>query len=380
MNKVLLHLVLIRDIGPAVIAKIQRVLPFDQFEKLYHWSQQDFMYKAGLSEKMAEHLVQGLFDTKVLEQELALIQQHNIRWVTIDQDEYPEYLRNTHLPPFVLYWRGADLTVLENSIAVVGSRLANTYGQNFIDTHVPDLVAAGWCIVSGGALGADTMAHKAALACKGITCAVIGAGLLVPYPASNKRLFEAIVANGGIVMSPFPLTFKALPGNFPARNRIISGLSQATVVVQAAAKSGALITAFYALEQGREVCAVPGPLNDPLSAGCHAIIREGAVLVTSAYDILLACGDASLFGPHYVQSSIEEPSQPLESVSQVKPALKEEYPYTDPIMKACHAPQMFDDLCALLGYDESHLQERLLTLQLEGFLDQDIMGRWYTLL
>ncbi len=189
MNKVLLHLILIEGIGPAVIAKIQRAVPFEQFEQLYHWSKQDFMYKAGLSEKVAENLIQGLFDTKVLDQELALIQQHNIRWVTIAQDEYPEFLRNTYLPPSVLYWRGADLAVLENSIAVVGSRLANNYGQNFIDTQVPDLVAAGWCIVSGGALGADTLAHRATLACRGITCAVIGSGLLVPYPASNKKLF-----------------------------------------------------------------------------------------------------------------------------------------------------------------------------------------------
>lgn len=376
MNKVLLHLVLISDIGPAAIAKIQRVLPFEHFEQLYRWSIQDFMYKAGLSPKVAENLVQGLFDTSIVDKELALIEKHGIRWVSLDQEEYPESLRNTHLPPYILYWKGADLTVLEHSIAVVGSRKANAYGEAFINKNVPDIIASGWCVVSGGALGADTMAHKAALASKGITCAVIGSGLLVPYPSSNKRLFEAIVANGGIVMSPFPLTMEAFPGNFPARNRIISGLSQATVVVQAAIKSGALITAFYALEQGREVCAVPGPLNDLLSEGCHAIIREGALLVTCAQDILLACGDASLFNVGYdsraSQLTIDAP-HPVQEVKEV-------YPYTDPVMQACNAPQMFDDLCVLLGYDETQLQERLLTLQLEGFLDQDIMGRWYTII
>ena len=387
MNKVLLHLVLIEGIGAAVVFKLQRVLPFEQFDRLYRWSKQDFMHKAGLSEKIAELLVHGLFDTSALDRELGLIHQHNIRWVTLDQDEYPECLRNTHLPPLVLYWRGADLSVLDNSIAIVGSRMANAYGQNFIDTHVPELVAAGWCIVSGGAIGADTLAHRATLASRGVTCAVIGAGLLVPYPASNTQLFDTIVKRGGIVMSPFPLTMKALPGNFPARNRIISGLSQATVVVQAAIKSGALITAFYALEQGREVCAVPGPLHDPLSAGCHAIIREGAVLVTSAQDILAACGDASLFGAHYVdvqathnESLTDNVSSQDAQASQAPEVSQQVYPYTDPVMQACRAPQRFDDLCALLGCDEAHLQERLLTLQLEGFLDQDIMGRWYTLL
>jgi DNA processing protein len=389
MNNILLHLVLISDVGPAAVTKLQQVLPFDQFDQLYHWGVQDFMYKAGLSEKVATLLVQGLFDTKLLDQELALIKKHAIRWVTIAQDEYPLFLRNTHLPPLVLYWRGADLTVLESSIAVVGSRKANAYGQQFIDEAVPELVAAGWCVVSGGALGADTLAHKAALSCQGITCAVIGSGLLVPYPQSNKRLFEAIVERGGIVMSPFPLTMEALPGNFPARNRIISGLSQTTVVVQAAIKSGALITAFYALEQGREVCAVPGPLHDPLSAGCHAIIREGALLVTSGHDILLACGDvwAHSFDCNGEHVSQKVPAQkvsravPENSIVLAKepPVLQPAYPYTDAVMQACAAPQMFDDLCILLGYDETQLQERLLTLQLEGFLDQDIMGRWYSI-
>lgn len=377
MNTVLLHLVLISDIGPAAVIKIQRVLPFEQFDQLYRWSVQDFMYKAGLSEKVATSLVQGLFDTKLLDQELALIQKHGIRWVTIAQDEYPDILRNTHLPPLVLYWQGADLTVLEHSIAMVGSRKANAYGQHFIEQAVPELVAASWCLVSGGALGADTMVHKVALSCRGVTCAVIGSGLLVPYPQTNRRLFETIVEQGGIVMSPFPLMMQAMPGNFPARNRIIAGLSQATVVVQAAVKSGALITAFFALEQGREVCAVPGPLDDPLSAGCHAIIREGALLVTSAYDILLACGDAPIYGDNYPAASVKEVPDVDKKPKEV---VKDVYPYTDAVIQACAAPQRFDDLCILLGYDEMHLQERLLNLQLEGFLDQDIMGRWYTII
>lgn len=384
MKRVLLHLSLIPQVGPAVVAKILKVLSYDSLDQIYRWSLQDFMYKAGLSESIAETVLHGLFDTKALQQELALIEKHGIRWVTCFDEEYPFLLKNTHVPPIVLYWRGAELDVLNRSIAIVGSRKANVYGQRVIDGLVPDIVQAGWCLTSGGALGADTLVHRAAVRNKGVTCAVIGSGLLVPYPASNTTLFEDIVAQGGIVMSPFPLKMQALPGNFPARNRIISGLSVATVVVQAAEKSGALITATYALEQGREVCAVPGHIDDPLSAGCHALLKEGALVVTSARDIFVACGIEESAGEHVltqktVFSDDEEDSSPV-SPNSAKNNQKEnkKQKSDDPLYVACTTPQLFDDLCVLLGYDELRLQERLITLQLEGLLEQDSMGRWYS--
>lgn len=367
MKRVLLHLSLIPNIGPAVVAKILRCISFDNLDQIYRWSVQDFMYKAGLNQQISELLIHGLFDTTFLDQELMLIEKHGIRWVTSAEDEYPVYLKNTHAPPIVLYWRGANLDLLDRSIALVGSRKANLYGKRVIEHLVADIVKAGWCLTSGGALGADTFVHQSAVRNKGITCAVIGSGLLRPYPQSNAQLFESIVANGGILMSPFPLTMEALPGNFPARNRIISGLSIATVVVQAAEKSGALITATYALEQGREVCAVPGHIDDPLSAGCHALLKEGALLVTSAQDIFSACG---------IQSALSDETQEffLEN-SKIENKTKK---CDDPLYLACARPQMFDDLCNLLGYDEIRLQERLVMLQLEGFLEQDAMGRWYS--
>ena len=359
MNETILHISLIANIGPSVVEKLARLVPYERFYELYSWKLQDFTHRAGLSERAADVVFNGLKDTASLQTELALISKHAIKWVTYDDPSYPNVLKSTHLPPPVLYWLGSDLKVVDRSIAMVGARKANVYGQRAIEYLVPDLVASGWTIVSGGAIGADTMAHQATIKCGGATVAVIGSGLLKPYPSSNVRLFNTMIERGGIVMSPFPLTMAGLPGNFPARNRIIAGLSQATVVVQAAEKSGALITAMFALEQGREVCAVPGHINDQLSAGCHALIRDGAVLVSSAHDIITAvCG-------------IEAPQlEPLEP----RPAQSQEV--QDPIVKACAQPQLFDDLSHLLGYDESHLQDRLMTLQLEGFLEQDIMGRW----
>jgi DNA processing protein len=360
MNRTILHLSLIPGVGPAVLAKIARVLPCERFDELYRWSMQDFMYRIGISQQSSQAIVEGLLDTKVLHEEIRLCEKHAVRIVTIDQQEYPELLRSTHLPPIVLYWQGNSLNVVEHSIAMVGSRKASKYGQRAIDSMAPVLVEAGWTIVSGGAIGADTMVHQATLQAEGKTVAVIGAGLLCPYPRSNKKLFETIIEQGGIVMSPFPVTMEALPGNFPARNRIISGLSRATVVIQAAEKSGALITALFALEQGREVCVLPGAFDDPLSAGCHALVREGASLVTSAADILKA------IGLEITQSNIIK--------NNTKEKLK------DPLLEACVMPQTFDDLCLVLGYDETYLQERLVALQIEGVLEQDVMGRWYSVI
>jgi DNA processing protein len=368
MNITLLHLSLLSGIGPRAVEQLVQAVPYAQMEKIYMWSRQDFMFRANFSERYADLLVKGLADHKQLERELALIKKYGINWTTVDADSYPLFLKETHLPPIVLYWQGSKLA-FEAGIAVVGSRKANLYGRKVIDLIVPDLVAAGCSIISGGALGADTMAHQAALAFKGRTCAIIGAGLLRPYPASNSRLFEAITAAGGAVASPFPLEMGALPGNFPARNRIISGMSRATVVIQAAEKSGARITALFALEQGREVCAVPGSIEDPLSAGCHKLLTEGASVVTSARDILEACG----YQVRLTEKPVTVRQEQIVATPTIRasPRLKQ-----DPIVAVCEVPRTFDDLLDVLEYDFSQLQERLLALQLEGVLEQDFMGRW----
>ena len=159
-----------------------------------------------------------------------------------------------------------------------------------VTSFIPELVHNGCSIVSGGALGIDGLAHRATLEAQGVTVAVLGSGLLKPYPAAHKTLFKKIIECRGALVSCFPLLTEPKPALFPARNRIIAGLSRGCLVVQAGIPSGALITAQYAVDEGREVFAVPGSLDNPLSVGCHRLISQGATLVTSASDILASFG------------------------------------------------------------------------------------------
>jgi DNA processing protein len=273
----LLHLNLLPGIGPATVQRLvstnlQNPSVFD-------------LRDLGLSLTAAQTIVAGLSDTALLEQELLLIAKHGVGIITIADPDYPALLRAIHLPPPVLYYLGARPTD-NSSIGVVGSRKANSYGFAAINKLIPPLVAAGFTIISGGAAGIDHHAHQVTLDHHGRTVAVLGSGLLQLYPPTSKSVFAAMVAQGSTLLSSFPLTTPPLAGNFPARNRIIAGMSQATLVIQAAEKSGALITASFALEQGRDVFAVPGAIDDPLAVGCHKLIQQGAKLVQDSSDIL----------------------------------------------------------------------------------------------
>ena len=285
---VLLHLSLIDGVGPATVTTL--VQKCADLAVLYDCSERDLVALRWLSPASAKKVADGLKDRASLEKELALIERHTIQWTTVQSPDYPELLKSIYIPPVVLYWQG-KIQLPDHVVAIVGSRKASRYGQMAIERMVPDLVEYGVAIVSGGALGADSMAHTCTLDAGGQTLAIVGSGLLEPYPVTNKKLFDRIIAEGGAVVSPFPIATKPHPGNFPARNRIIAGMSHACLVVQAAARSGALITAQYALEQGKDILAVPGMINDPLSEGCHALIRDGAFLATCAQDVLTVFGE-----------------------------------------------------------------------------------------
>lgn len=197
---------------------------------------------------------------------------------------YPRLLGEIPDAPEKLYLKGA-FEPAEICFAIVGTRKPTSYGQKAAQYFSQALVQAGFTVVSGLALGIDTCAHRAALEAGGRTIAVLGCGINSIYPEENRRLGEAI-AKQGAVISEFEPDEPAYPGNFPRRNRIISGLSVGVLVVEAAAKSGALITASFAAEQNREVFALPGPIHSPMSRGPHQLIQEGAKLVTSPEDIL----------------------------------------------------------------------------------------------
>lgn len=287
LNHILLHLSLIDGIGPATIQVLREHKPENMpWAELYNLSIKDLQKLFDLGPVTAQNLFYGLANDAVLLHELALIERHKVTITTIADPEYPVILSHINAPPAVLYCQGADLSTYAKCIAIIGARTADRYGQNVIESMVPPLVAHGWSIVSGGALGADAMAHAATLKAGGKTIVVLGSGLLHAGPPSNVRLFENILANDGTLLSIFRMDMQARPELFPNRNRIIAGLSRGVIVAQAARKSGTRITAQFALEQGRDVFAVPGLIDHPLSEGCHALIQEGAKLISRVEDVL----------------------------------------------------------------------------------------------
>ena len=211
-------------------------------------------------------------------------------------NQYPEQLKNIFDPPPALYVRGALEHLAKTSVALVGSRTATTYGLTVAEKLARELAEADIAVVSGMARGVDTAAHRGAISSGGITIAVLGCGIDVVYPRENQQLMYSIIENGAVA-SEFPPGSSPEAWHFPVRNRIISGLSRAVVVVEAAERSGALITAHVALDQGREVMAVPGNITNKLSTGPNNLIKQGAVPVTCTADILEGLGMGLIFTP-----------------------------------------------------------------------------------
>ncbi len=404
-KKIILHLSLIEGIGPSTIAQLcARINEHHDLSDLYTSSARDIVERYQIAPSYAAKIVAGLADRSLFDQEYARIEKHNISWATPLDGTYPSSLRTIYAPPSVLYWQGSLPSEEIPSIAFVGSRKANRYGETTIRTLVTPLAQQGWCIVSGGALGADSMAHEAALQAKGHTVAILGSGLLRWYPRTNIRLFERIIEAGGAIVSSFPLTQDALPGNFPARNRIIAGMSQGCVVIQAARKSGARITALFALEQGREVFAVPGMIDDELAEGCNALIQEGAKLVMSVQDIV------SEFDPQVKKAGIPAEMQqtslfsgevryrrPLVTAqdarakmeySEVSAAKEQRAARQEPavsdtvegkISLICKNGATVDELLMETGLNLVGLNEILFNMQLDGLIEQNSAGMFVAL-
>ena len=220
------------------------------------------------------------------EAQLARLEKMRARVLTLADPDYPPLLAQVYAPPPVLFLRGGLGPCRTGGVALVGSRAASAYGRRVTGEVARDLARAGVSVVSGLARGIDSAAHQGALQGGGHTVAVLGCGLDVAYPPENTTLVAEMLAAGGAVLTEFPLGTPPAAANFPVRNRIISGLCRAVVVVEGGLRSGSLITARHALDQGREVFAVPGPVGSPGSQGCHHLIRQGARLLSSARDLL----------------------------------------------------------------------------------------------
>jgi DNA processing protein len=232
-------------------------------------------------------VVNQILDTKIkdeVDRHMERIYKNNIKVLTINDDIYPIFLKNIHDPPMVIYVKG-NLIQNEKAVAVVGSRVATPYGLKMAEAISRELTKCGITVISGMARGVDSSAHIGALNSGGRTIAVLGCGLDKAYPPENDKLMKRIEETGTVISEYVPGVVP-LPQNFPARNRIISGISMGVVVIEANEKSGSLITADFALEQGREVFAVPGNLSSPNSIGTNKLIKDGAKIVTCIEDIL----------------------------------------------------------------------------------------------
>lgn len=259
--------------------------------------------------------------------ELARAEAMGVEILTLESPGYPAPLRYIHDPPALLYVRGRLAEGDSLAVAVVGSRECSVYGLEQASRLGAAMAAAGITVVSGLAKGIDTAAHNGALSVRGRTIAVLGSGLAEVYPPENKGLADRIAAAGAVI-SEFPLTARPAGHHFPMRNRIISGLSLGVLVVEAPLKSGSLITASLAVEQNREVFAVPGRVDMPGSKGCHALIRQGAKLVESLDDILDGLGEAgrlmreaaALDAARPAASPADDAPAPVRAAAPAKPA------------------------------------------------------------
>jgi DNA processing protein len=287
----LLTLALLPDVRPAAVRELCARLPLK--DALFRPAEHADLLPAAARGRIASGEARRLADA-----ERRRCQELGIAIVGRDDADYPAFLRQTFDPPLVLYVRGRlQATEGPTSVAIVGSRAATGAGRALARGMARDLAAAGFTIVSGLARGIDTAAHRGALDAGGRTVAVLGSGLDRPYPSENEALALAVAEKGGAVVSEFPLGAVPYPQNFPRRNRVIAGWSRAVVVVEAAEKSGALATARSALDEGREVFAVPGHPSQPTSVGCNQLIRDGALLVRGGADVAEGLGLAAPVAP-----------------------------------------------------------------------------------
>ncbi|MDP6037289.1 MAG: DNA-processing protein DprA [Candidatus Latescibacteria bacterium] len=304
-----LALYAVPGLGPAAFTALLK--HFETPEKILSATEKTLCAVPGIGQNIARSVARK-HDWDFAHEQLRRAQESEIEIITLSDSHYPQILTQIYAPPPLLFARG-DITVCHApTIAIVGSRSFTNYGRETAQRLARDLAGAGVTVISGMAIGIDTYAHKGALE-NGATAAVLGSSLDCPYPSENRTLFRQI-GKQGVVLSEFPLGTGPEPHNFPRRNRIISGLSLGCVVVEAGTRSGALITAQFALDHNRDVFAIPGPIHSGKSIGPNKLLQQGAILVQSAEDILCE------ITPHY-QPSLQTPEPSPPELSQEEQAI-----------------------------------------------------------
>ncbi len=347
----------IPGVGRITFRKLVR--QFESPERALAASSEELKNLGGLSDKIIAEIASFPWRERA-EREIENAENAGVAIITADDAAYPAGLRNTPDPPLYLYVKGSLLPKDGNAVAIVGTRKPTHYGITITRRIASELASAGFTIVSGMARGIDTQAHKGALAAKGRTIAVLGCGIDVAYPPENKGLLEEI-ALAGAVVTENPFGTKPEAGYFPARNRIISGLSRGAVIIEAATDSGSLITAKYALEQGRKLFAVPGNIGSLTSRGTNSLIKQGAILVESSDDILKDLGST---GPGRRPAHEARPLPALASQEEtVFQCITSDPKHIDAIMNECRAAA-------------GKLSAVLITLELKGLVKQ-LPGKYY---
>jgi DNA processing protein len=300
-----------------------------------------------IGSKLAPSLSSAMRQVNV-DAELELMKRQSVRLLFRDDPDFPSSLQDIPDSPHLLYLRGTLLPSDARAVALVGSRQYTGYGRRVAERLAGDLVRAGFTVISGLALGIDGIAHRAALHVGGRTLAVLAGGLSKIYPPEHTELAEEVQAAGALVTEA-AMRMEPMAGMFPARNRLISGLARGVVVVEAAAKSGALITARHAAEQGRPVFAVPGPLDSPASAGAHYLVRQGAILVRGVEDILEELDGVK--SP--AQSAQAEPVAELDDTQRSICAFLQE------------RPRHVDEMAQQLGFSVPQIAGALMALEMK---------------
>ena len=322
----------------------------------------------GVGPKLVGALLEARASTKFsdeIEKELARAERLGVSLLHLEHPEYPDPLRQIYDPPPVLYVRGALPVAVAKmkAIGVVGTRNASPYALELSRTFSQDLARAGVTVVSGLALGVDSAAHKGAVQTEGgQTVAVLGSGVDVIYPRQNQRLVEEILDGRGAVVSEYRIGSGPRATNFPGRNRIINGLSKGVLVVEGGLKSGALITAEFALEEGRTIFAVPGRVGDAKAEGTLALLKQGATMVQGAPDILQEFGWHEAERNAIPTTSLDEPQRVLVQAIQE------------------HGSPLLDDLIAATGRPAPELLPTLMLLELQGVIKTLPGGRYVSLL
>lgn len=321
----------------------------------------------------------ALLEQECFEKESDLCRQKGIWMLSVLDPAYPKNLAAIYDPPIFLYVRGHFVPEDQAAIGIVGTRHPSLYGARQANRFAHVLAECGLTIVSGLARGIDGEAHRGALTAKGRTIAVLGCGLDVIYPREHKNLLEQIPEHGAVV-SEFPLGTEPTSFHFPQRNRIISGLSMGVLVVEASRKSGSLITASLAAEEGREVYAVPGPIDSVTSAGTNQLIQTGAKLVTAAENILEDLNpQIRAFLNDRASDHQPDSPPPVSKLTKVSPPKEEENKsHDDPILKLlAEKPLYFDEILTVSKLAQADLHQRLVEFEIQGSLKRDFGGRYF---